>query len=62
MALRARSTDLASISSAIAYNAMTIAASGHWPIRKSTGDGDRHQGVDVQPSVPKRAKAFAVGG
>ena len=32
MALRARSTALASISSAIAYRAITMAASGHWPI------------------------------
>lgn len=32
MALRARSTERASISSARAYNAITMAASGHWPM------------------------------
>jgi hypothetical protein len=35
MALRARSTDLASISSASEYKAMTMAASGHCPITKA---------------------------
>jgi hypothetical protein len=35
MAWRARSTARASISSAIAYSAITMAASGHWPIRKA---------------------------
>jgi hypothetical protein len=35
IALRARSTARASISSAIAYSAITMAASGHWPIRKA---------------------------
>ena len=35
MALRARSTARASISSAMAYSAITIAASGHWPITKA---------------------------
>ncbi len=30
--MRARSTARASMASAIAYSAMTIAASGHWPI------------------------------
>lgn len=32
MTLRARSTERASISSARAYNAITMAASGHWPM------------------------------
>ncbi len=32
MALRARSRDFASISSAMANSTLTIAASGHWPI------------------------------
>ena len=32
IALRARSTARASIASAIAYSAITMAASGHWPI------------------------------
>jgi hypothetical protein len=32
IALRARSTARASIASAMAYSAITIAASGHWPI------------------------------
>ena len=35
IALRARSTALASISSAMAYRAITMAASGHWPMRKA---------------------------
>ena len=35
MALRARSTAIASISSAMEYSAITMAASGHWPIRKA---------------------------
>ena len=35
MALRARSTARASIASAMAYSAMTMAASGHWPMRKA---------------------------
>lgn len=35
MAFRARSTALASIASAMAYSAITIAASGHWPIAKA---------------------------
>ena len=35
MALRARSTALASMASAIAYSAITIAASGHWPMAKA---------------------------
>ena len=35
MALRARSTALASMASAIAYRAITMAASGHWPMRKA---------------------------
>ena len=35
MAPRARSTARASMASAIAYRAITIAASGHWPIRKA---------------------------
>jgi hypothetical protein len=48
MALRARSTARASISSAMAYSAITIAASGHWPIARTPGDGHGHQRVDVQ--------------
>ncbi len=32
MALRARSRDFASISSAMANSTLTIAASGHWPM------------------------------
>ena len=35
MAWRARSTARASISSAIEYSAITMAASAHWPIRKA---------------------------
>jgi len=35
MAWRARSTARASIASAIAYKAITMAASGHWPIAKA---------------------------
>ena len=35
MALRARSTARASMASAIAYSAITIAASGHWPMAKA---------------------------
>ena len=35
MALRARSTERASISSASEYSAITMPASGHWPIRKA---------------------------
>ena len=35
IALRARSTARASINSAMAYSAMTIAASGHWPMTKA---------------------------
>ncbi|MNU54024.1 hypothetical protein D3C71_430720 [compost metagenome] len=35
MALRARSTARASMSSAMAYSAITIAASGHWPMMKA---------------------------
>jgi hypothetical protein len=35
IALRARSTARASIASAMAYSAITMAASGHWPMTKA---------------------------
>ena len=55
------STERASINSAMAYTAITIAASGHWPIRKAPGDGYGHQRLDVEATVAQRAQPLLVG-
>jgi hypothetical protein len=60
MALRARSTARASIASAMAYSAITIAASGHWPIDERARHGHGHQRIDVQPPVAQRRQALLV--
>ena len=56
MALRARSTALASIHSAIAYSAITMAASGHWPIKNAPVTATAISAL--MPSLPRSSAAM----
>lgn len=58
MALRARSTAIASISSAIEYSAITIAASGHWPIRKAPVTATVISALMLSRLLAQRRQAF----